>query len=269
MNVNIDGTIKELLWTLFYILIVTIILPYFRFIAKSSLLFSIFLIFKNGKKLSSNEVYKNMTLMYTTNMPSRIRSIGKKVLFIDILRIEVDYMSQSFREYFEEKTYIKKVWYKRIWKLLKNYKYYTKINLSLDIIAIIDECKTIVPGLMVVDIYPQIDIKRSEIIRYIKNNKETLDIDNEEVEKIREFIQVSKARKIVSKYDELMLVYRNQLSANILAQFSSEKDIYEMLIDTLNTSILSVYINMRDTIDLGINQINGELDGIVYKGIEI
>ena len=66
-----------------------------------------------------------------------------------------------------------------------------------------------------------------------------------------------------------MLVYRNQLSANILAQFSSEKDIYEMLIDTLNTSILSVYINMRDTIDLGINQINGELDGIVYKGIEI
>lgn len=268
MILNIHEILKEVFWTLGYILI-AIILPYIRFIAQKSSLFPVFLIYKNSKKIINNNVFKNMTYLYTANMPSRIGSIGKKLLFIDILKVEVQYMSDAFKQYFENITYVNYKKHKRIYKLLKNYKYYDSMNLSMDIMNIVTEAKALIPGMVIIDIYPHIEVKRSEIIKYIKQNKETLDLHEEEISLIRQEIQIAKARRIVGKYDELMLVYRNQLSSNILTQFNSEKNVYDMLTDTLSNSILTVYINMRDTIDIGINKLNGDLDGIIYKGNEI
>lgn len=260
------NTITELGITIVYILIITIILPWLKYIAKTSKLFSVILIYMFGSKLENHDVFKSISMIHKTNIPARIDSIGKKLLFTDILRIESHLMTSRLKEYFRERAMLnEKNRFKRIYKLLSNYKQYERLNISIEITNILDENKALIGGMLIVEIYPFIEIKRHEIIRYIKRNKESLEVEDIEVESIKEVLQIAKARKIVSKYEEMMLLYRNQLSANMLTQFISNKNLYELLIDVLNNSVLPVYLNIRDTIDIPINLLNGELQGIVYK----
>ena len=260
-----QSTIRETLVTLVYIIIITIILPSLKYTARTSRIFSVILIWLYGKKLVDHDVFKSISMIHSVNLPARISSIGKKVLFSDILRVETELIGKRLREYFFEKTYYRKSRLERLWSLLGNYKYYERINISIEITSIIDECKVMIPSMLIIEIYPHLQVKRTEIDRYIKKNMETLDVDEYQGETIRELIQISKARLIVAKYEEMMMVYRNQLSANMLTQFISNKNLYELLLDVLNNSILPIFLNIRDTIDVKINELNGEFDGCVYK----
>jgi hypothetical protein len=261
-----DSTTKELLITLLYVFIVTIFLPMLKFMARTSKLFSVILIYFKYKDLVFHDVYKNISMIHKTNIPARIDSIGKKLLFSDIFRIESEMLTSRLEEYFMQKSFFfEKNQIKRAFKMLFAYKQFERINFSIEITSILDEIKYLISTMIVLEIYPNIAVSRSEIIKYMKQNKETLNFRDVDAELIRETIQITKARLIVSKYEEIMLVYRNQLSANMLTQFMSDKNIYQLCVDILNNSILPVYLNIRDTIDIAINEINGDIGEIVYK----
>jgi len=259
-------TWKELLVTFVYIIIITLIVPSLKYVARTSKLFSVFLIFIKGKELERHDLFNHISIIHSTNIPSRIDSIGKKLLFMDILRVETNHIRNMLQDYITRKSLLLiRNPIKRLYKLLLSYKEFEKMNIAIEITSILENSNSLIGSMIIVDIFPFIGIKRREIDRYIKRNRESLEVDELEAENIRQILQIAKARLIVAKYDEMMLPYRNQLSANMITQLTSEKNLYQLIYDILNNSILPVYMNVRDTIDIPINQINGELDGIIYK----
>jgi len=259
-------TWKEILVTLIYITVITLILPSLKYVARTSKLFSVLLIFFKGKELEKHDLFNNISMIHSVNIPSRISSVGKKLLFTDILRIEMEHTRLMLKDYISKKSrlYIKNP-IKRLYNLLISYEEFERMNVAIEVTSILDNCNSMVGSMIIIDTYPEIGVKQRDIINYIKNNRETLEVDEMDVESIRQNIQIGKARLIVSKFEEMMLPYRNQLSANMITQLTSDKNLYQLLQDILNNSILPVYMNIRDTIDIPINEINGDLDGIIYK----
>jgi hypothetical protein len=208
-------------------------------------------------------------MIHSVNIPSRISSVGKKLLFTDILRIEMEHTRLMLKDYISKKSrlYIKNP-IKRLYNLLISYEEFERMNVAIEVTSILDNCNSMVGSMIIIDTYPEIGVKQRDIINYIKNNRETLEVDEMDVESIRQNIQIGKARLIVSKFEEMMLPYRNQLSANMITQLTSDKNLYQLLHDILNNSILPVYMNIRDTIDIPINEINKREQNIFSSSLK-
>ena len=123
-----------------------------------------------------------------------------------------------------------------------------------------------IPEILINAIKQDILVDRRDIIRYQKKHRETPHPTPTEAEEIKSIIQESKARVIISKYEEMMLVYRKQIISNLISQLNSNKPTHLLLKDILENSLIPVYRNMHDTLHIYINKLNGEFENIYYKG---
>lgn len=264
-----DFTIKELIITIGNLVILSVAIPYFRFLAKDTKLFAIIGIFLHTKKLLFHDIFRNLVYIHTTNITSHVTNVSRKLLFSNLLKMESKMIADSLQAYIHELVLFKTSRWKQAFGLLRRINRYTTENVSIELIGIVENYKQNLPPYLVSQIYEDIEVSRAEIIRYIKKNRETLELDDREMLSVRETIQIEKAWVIVNRYDEMMVTYRNQLVANLIHQIQSKKNLYELLVDILSNSFIPVFTNMRDTLDIHINKINGQITGIIYKGFPL
>lgn len=264
-----DFTIKELIITMGNLLILSVAIPYFRYLAKDTKLFAVMGIFFHTKKLLFHDVFQKFTYMHTANVTSHVNNVSRKFLFANLIKIESKMISDSLQTYIQELVFYEKSKLNQVIHLFGNINRYTTENVSVELIGLVESYKQILPPYLVSQIYEDIEVSRPEIIRYIKKNRETLELTDREALQVRKTIQIEKAWAIINKYDEMMVVYRNQLVANLIHQSQSKKNLYELLVDILSNSFIPVYTNMRETLDISINKINGQIAGIIYKGFPL
>lgn len=275
-------TIKKLIYseiinTLIYAIVFGMIIPitlYTRGWLQQTKILSMLIVWFQRKSLVHNNIHKQLKLLRTIKMPPSINNLGRKILFTKLKQIEINLFLSMLTQYITELT--KTEAYpesKGIFRTLKQFKLYMKESKKFNSVEIIlnfmeryeDHIETI-PDILITTIKIDILVDRRDIIKYQKKHRETPNPTPVEAEEIKNLIQESKARVLISKYEEMMLVYRKQIISNLISQLNSHKPTHILLKDILENSLIPVYRNMHDTLHIYINRLNGELSEINYKG---
>lgn len=259
----IDAIGKEVLSAIAYLLLYLFLIPLFwqlkRTIAKTD--FWIFIQFWRYRyRLFEHKIFNQITEIYSIKYQFNILNVGKKLCFGELLSTEIeaingylfDFLRHVYRKNFREflaqgyhsidKKFL-------IDKLLTDYRGF--INLSHEY--------------LLNKYINSIDIDSVDIIRFAKKNKD-YPIDEISEVVIKNKIRNQKLTIILNLYEKIMLPYRNQIIENLEEFYSSEKLSYEVIEDIFNNCYSPVLRNIKKTIPVAINMINGELKDISWKG---
>lgn len=268
---------SEIINTLMFAIIFGMIIPitlYTRGWLQQTKILSMLIIWFQRNSLVHNNIHKQLKLLRAIKLPPSINNLGKKILFTKLKQIEVNLFLSMLTQYIGELTKIDHYpEHKGIFRTLKQFKLYWKnsknfnsLNIIIDFMERYEDHIEEIPEILINAIKQDILVDRHDIIRYQKKHRETPHPTPTEAEEIKSIIQESKARVIISKYEEMMLVYRKQIISNLISQLNSNKPTHLLLKDILENSLIPVYRNMHDTLHIYINKLNGEFENIYYKG---
>lgn len=236
---------------------------YLKYKLNNTQLISLWFLWREKKILIKHPVLKKILLARDVNAP--YLSIGRRILFSNILEIEIQSMYEFLVQYLNKIFAKDKNFYKfarRNWNI-------SQTELILELVNQYETNIKIFYHTCILRLSPDIEVSKSDIVRYIKKNKDILEINEDEQKLIRETIQYQKATLITSKYEEVIYVYRNQIIRNIISQLTIPKP-YEILLNNiLQNCFMPVITNIHDTIYLRLNNVNGEFKNIVYKGFDL
>lgn len=270
----------DIINTIIYIAVYSLLIPttlYTRGILQKTKILSMLVIWHQRRELVEKGVYAKLKLLRAIKLPPSITNLGKKILFTKIKQIEVNLFLSILTQYINELTkmeaypesrgIIKTT--KQFWLYLKDYNRFTSLDIILDFLERYEDHIESIPDILISTIKKDMLVDRKDIIRYQKRHREIPHPTPQEVEEIKATIQESKARIAISKYEEMMLVYRKQIISNLISQLNSNKPTHILLKDILENSLIPVYRNMHDTVHIYINKLNGEFENINYKGHEL
>lgn len=279
-----------------YLYLVAVSYVWIKF--KATKLYAMIAIWIFRKSLINHQLFDNMDII-TNQIPSQIRNLGKKHAFTDMLRAE----SALFIAFL--KSFIRKLckieygrrdlpdWMKRFYisigmdsdevnrmelpsfvrKAHELYLYIRDFDYNTDTLPrkLLSNYDTSLNHLNLIfesGLSDKIEINQKQIIRWLRNNRETPVATKEDSEQIREALQKREMKILISKYDGIMFDYRIQIKKNLSLQITSELNMYDQVKAILKYSFQSVYKAMEISLPRKVNEINGELSGIIYEGFD-
>jgi hypothetical protein len=247
---------------LIFLLLIYFVIFYTKYKAGNTKLVSLYFLWREKKTLRKHPVLDKILLARDIKAP--FLAIGRRILFSEILGLEIESIYQFLYVYlnkiYDSKNFFSFV--KKNWEI-------TQTDIVLGFVNQYETNIKIFYQHCIINLAPDIEVTKSDIIRYLKRNKDILVVTESEQEIIRETIQYQKATLITSKYEEVIYVYRNQIIRNLISQLSIPKP-YEILLNNiLQNCFMPVITNIHDTIYLRLNKINGEFKNIVYKGFNV
>jgi len=255
-----------------------IVFFYVWFKFKATRLFGKIAIWYSRKTFLEHRLFENIETL-TVQIPSHITNIGKKYAFTEFLSVESAMFVNSLEGFIMNMCKMKLTPDKDIAKStpwgymsqLIHYFYdfdYTTDSIPQRLLVRYEMLLKELPIIIENGHYMKIEVSQKQIIRWLKNNRETLVVTPEDSEKIREQIQRRYIRLMISKYESVMSDYRTQIKKNLALQITSELNMYDQLWAIFKYSFLSVYSAMAVSFPRKINEINGELKNIVYDGFD-
>lgn len=245
---------------------------------KATRLFGKIAIWYSRKAFLEHRLFENIETL-TVQIPSHITNIGKKYAFTEFLSVESALFVNSLEGFIMNMCKMKLTPEKDIAKLtpwgyvsqLIHYFYdfdYTTDSIPQRLLVRYEMLLKELPVIIENGHYMKIEVSQKQIIRWLKNNRETLVVTPEDSEKIREQIQRRYIRLMISKYESVMSDYRTQIKKNLALQITSELNMYDQLWAIFKYSFLSVYSAMAVSFPRKVNEINGELKNVVYDGFD-
>lgn len=261
---------------------------------KATKLYAMIAIWMFRRSLIDHQLFDNMDML-TNQIPSQIKNLGKKHVFADLLRTEsglfmvflktfirrltkIDYGRKDFPDWISAtlsgRFGIKEARFpKPIRKLHELYLYirdfdYTTDSLPRKLLSDYDIFLKDLNEIFENGHYDKLEIDQKQIIRWLKNNREKPVATNQDSEEVRENLQRRQMRLLISKYDGIMFDYRVQIKKNLALQITSELNMFDQVKAILKCSVQSVYKAMEVSFPRKVNEINGELSGIVYDGFD-
>lgn len=279
-----------------YLYLVAVSYVWIKF--KATKLYAMIAIWVFRRSLINHQLFDNMDII-TNQIPSQIRNLGKKHAFTDMLRAE----SALFIAFL--KSFIRKLckiehgrrelpeWMKRFYisigmdsdevnrmelpsfvrKTHELYLYIRDFDYNTDTLPrkLLSNYDTSLNHLNLIfesGLSDKIEINQKQIIRWLRNNRGTPVATKEDSEQIRNSLQRREMKILISKYDGIMFDYRVQIKKNLALQITSELNMYDQVKAILKYSFQSVYKAMEISLPRKVNEINGELSGIIYEGFD-
>jgi hypothetical protein len=236
---------------------------YIKYKLNNTQLVSLWFLWREKEVLKKHPTLEKILMSRDIRAP--YLSIGRRILFSAILELEIQSMYEFLVQYLnrlfaKDKNFLK--FAKRNWNI-------SQTDLVLELANQYETNIKIFYQTCILQLAPDIEVSKADIVRYIKKHKDTLEIDEKGQDLIRETIQYQKATLITSKYEEVIYVYRNQIIRNIISQLTIPKP-YEILLNNiLQNCFMPVITNIHDTIYLRLNKVNGEFKNIYYRGFPI
>lgn len=275
-----------------YLYLVAVSYVWIKF--KATLLYGKLAIWIFRKSLYSHVLFEHIEKM-TVTIPTQIRNMGKKHAFNDFIRLEsalfVAFLQTiiinmckvdasmleikipdfiiKFLSLERDKVrppYLIRYIHEFI-LYMKDFDYSTE-SLPIEMISGYDQFLKELPDILEPGFSDKIEVRYSEIIRMAKKTLGKTKLSPEEERFIREAIQEKNIRILIAKYNRIMYPYRVQIKKNLELQITSELNIFEQVKAILKYSFQSVYSAMQETLPLPVNELNGELNGVVYSSFE-
>ena len=266
---------------------------------KATKLYAMLAIWAFRRSLIDHQLFDNMDML-TNQIPSQIKNLGKKHVFTDLLRTESGLFMMFLKTFIRRLTKIEygqkelPEWYKifliKIMKIPETsvheivlpkpirkghefYLYirdfdYTTDSLPRKLLSDYDIFLKDLNEIFENGHYDKLEINQKQIIRWLKNNREKPVATHQDSEEVRENLQRRQIKLLISKYDGIMFDYRVQIKKNLALQITSELNMFDQVKAILKYSFQSVYKAMEVSFPRKVNEINGELFGIIYDGFD-
>jgi hypothetical protein len=280
-----------------YLYLVAVSYVWIKF--KATKLYAMIAIWVFRRSLINHQLFDNMDML-TNQIPSQIKNLGKKHAFTDMLRAESALFIAFLKSFIREickiehgqkeypdwikflivaifkadparvEKYETPVFFRKIHELylyIRDFDYNTETlprKLLSNYDTFINELNLIFES----GHFKNIEINQKQIIKWLRNNRETPVVTKEDSEEVRETLQRRHMRVLIFKYDGIMFDYRVQIKKNLALQITSELNMYDQVKAILKYSFQSVYKAMEISLPRKVNEINGELTGIVYEGFD-
>lgn len=263
----ISDTMATVLWMVAYVFVVPLFF-YMKRRAQNTKSYNLILFWLHRKELAEHQIFDKILNLNSIRVPFNVISLGKKLVFGDMIELEATYLNRFLKKFImriiQEDPSKSRLW--NFFHYLKNTELLNSKKLITKLLNSYEEHIKLLPGIIFADLIDGIEIKQTDLIRYLRMNRETLELSEEELIDLRYEIRLRKMRKLVNKYEEMMLVYRCQIIKNLVCQLESDKPPHMLLEDVFNNSFLPVIQNAQETLALKINTLNGEFKTIIYKG---
>ncbi len=227
---------------------------------------SIIILWRQRDTLYNHTLFRKLKEFHTIRLPFNVISLGKKMVFGDLIQIEAESIERYLTEYLNQIFHTKKN-KPNLRKYVQTAYQETETEaIILKLLEQYDNYLLYQPVYMVTCIVDEIEVTRMDMQVYIRHNLETNDITTEQSEEIRNILRYKKARLVIARYEEMMIIYRSQIKRNLVMQFKPDKPPIELLHQVMTNCFLNVILNMQETLSMQINKLNGELNHISYKG---
>lgn len=231
--------------------------------------YNIFTLWWRRNELVSHSLFLNLDVFPSLRTSASIQLLGKKELFVDLLEIEMHYTKEVIFTFIFDLFYNEKYFTSRIrntfWFINKSREYTNERLFSLLLSKYEIMSKEIKPE-MIRLIYPFVDVTDSDKIRYLRRYGDRIKVETtEDGLNVMRHIQKRKAKELISIYEEVFGVYRNQIVKNIVALKAGRTPLAVSMFQLLNLSIVPVISNVEMTIPILINKLNGQLKNYIYK----
>lgn len=212
-------------------------------------------------------------------IPSHITNIGKKYAFTDFLSVESSLFVNSLEGFIMGMCKMKLTSDKDIapitpWGYVSQFMHYfydfeyTTDSIPQKLLVRYEMFLKELPMIIENGHYDKIEVSQKQIIKWIRNNRKTPIVTPEDSDMIREKIQRRHIRLLISKYESIMADYRTQIKKNLALQITSELNMFDQLRAIFKYGFLAVYSAMAVSFPRKVNEINGELSGIIYDGFD-
>ena len=251
---------------------------------KATKLYAMIAIWIFRRHLIDHQLFDNMDML-TIQIPSQIKNLGKKHVFTDMLRTESGLFMVFLKSYIRRLCKIDhgkkeiEILNRSIMlpapmrKVYEFFQYigdfdYTTDSLPRKLLTDYDIFLRDLPEIFENGLYDKLEINQKQVIRWLRNNREKPVATDSDSEEIRETLQRRQIKLLVSKYDGIMFDYRIQIKKNLALQITSELNMYDQIKAILKYGFQSVYKAMEVSFPRKVNEINGELSGIIYDGFD-
>ena len=170
-------------------LVISPITLYSRNVLSKTKILSMVVIWINRKDLINHGIYKQLKLLRAIKLPPSILNLGKKILFTELKQIEVKLFISMLTQFtnsltktedYPGETGIKRT-LKQFVSYLKGYKKFNNIDIIVSMMECYEDHIEALPEIFTDAIKKDIMVYKADIIHYIKNHEETLDLSKEEL----------------------------------------------------------------------------------------
>lgn len=257
---------------------------------KATRLYGLLAIWVFRKHLYNHQLFDHIDVM-TVSIPSQIKNMGKKLVFMNFLKVEsamfVMFLQSFIRKLckidtsglrikvplriknrFQTADYIKAP--KAVRYIHEFYLYVmdfedTTESLPRRMIADYDQFLKDLPEIFESGFFDKIIVPIDDVLQWEYAHSGRLrHLTDERIREIRETVQRKQLRILLSKYDGIMFDYRIQIKKNLALQITSELNLFDQIKSILKYSFQAVYKAMEVSLPKKVNEINGELKGIIF-----
>ena len=213
----ISDTMATVLWMVAYVFVVPLFF-YIKRKAQNTKSYNLVLFWLHRKELAEHQIFDKILNLNSIRVPFNVISLGKKLVFGDMIELEATYLNRFLKKFImriiQEDPSKSRLW--NFFHYLKNTELLNSKKLITKLLNSYEEHIKLLPGIIFADLIDGIEIKQTDLIRYLRMNRETLELSEEELIDLRYEIRLRKMRKLVNKYEEMMLVYRCQIIKNLV-----------------------------------------------------